>query len=118
MTEDFVTIIEAVGDSWPAALVVVVGILAVVWMKSLPNLKNLSEKVDEVHHEVYPNSGKSMADAVFRTAEGVESVKADLAGTNNRLAALEAWQVEHEKFAQETIRRLLDMNQQTADPPS
>lgn len=39
----------------------------------------------------------------------IEELLISVADTNDRLATLEAWRVEHEEFSQELVRRLLDM---------
>lgn len=44
----------------------------------------------------------------------IEELLISVADTNDRLATLEAWRIEHEEFSQELVRRLLDM-QQAAD---
>lgn len=42
----------------------------------------------------------------------IEELLVGMADANKRLTDLEVWRVEHEEFAQELVRRLLDMQEQ------
>ena len=64
--EDIATVLAAVGDSWPTALVVVAAIGAWLGSKALPHLKEIKEAVQDVKHEMHPNSGGSLRDSVDR----------------------------------------------------
>jgi hypothetical protein len=91
-----VRIIEAVGDSWPAALVLIAGVIGFVAWKALPHLKDIKGSLEAVNHQVHNNSGKSLKDAADRADRGVEELKqmmsdhmADANVDRERLAALE-----------------------------
>jgi len=65
-TEDVVTILSAVGDSWPAAIVLVALVGGFVAVRALPRLKEITESLQVLRHEMKPNSGKTVRDAVDR----------------------------------------------------
>lgn len=64
--DDVVLILEAVGDSWPAALVVIAGIIAFVLIKAMPKLNEIINSLKIVKHEFNNNSGKTLRDAIDR----------------------------------------------------
>jgi hypothetical protein len=64
--EDIATIISAVGDSWPAALALIAAVIGFVAWKALPILKDIASKAEDIRHQVHPNSGKSLRDAINR----------------------------------------------------
>lgn len=63
---DVVTVLEAVGDSWPAAIVLVTLVGGFVAVRALPRLKDITESLNVLRHEMKPNSGKTVRDAVDR----------------------------------------------------
>ncbi|WP_036967818.1 hypothetical protein [Promicromonospora kroppenstedtii] len=63
---DVVTVLEAVGDSWPAAIVLVTLVGGFVAVRALPRLKDITESLQVLRHEMAPNSGKTVRDAVDR----------------------------------------------------
>lgn len=63
---DVVTVLEAVGDSWPAAIVLVTLVGGFVAIRALPRLKEITESLKVLRHEMNPNSGKTVRDAVDR----------------------------------------------------
>jgi len=65
-TEDVVTILSAVGDSWPAASVLVALVGGFVAVRARPRLKEITESLQVLRHEMKPNSGKTVRDAVDR----------------------------------------------------
>lgn len=71
-TEDVVTILTAVGDSWPAALVLVTLVGGFVAIRALPRLKDITESLQVLRHEMKPNSGKTIRDAVDRLERSQE----------------------------------------------
>lgn len=77
--DDVVTVLEAVGDSWPAAVVVVALVAGFVAWRVLPRLKEVAEAVQALRHEMAPNSGKTLRDAVDRLERAQE--------TNTRMLA-------------------------------
>ncbi len=88
--EDIATILNAIGDSWPAALCLIAGVIGFVAWRALPYLKDIKDKTADVHHEMYANSGKSLRDAVNR-------IEADGKATQEALAdhlaqSAEVWQ--------------------------
>ncbi|MEU4361195.1 hypothetical protein [Promicromonospora sp. NPDC023987] len=83
--DDIATVLEAIGDSWPAALVVIAGVIGFVAWKALPYLKDIRDKTADVHHEMYPNSGKSLRDQMNR---------------------IEAWTIQHQAESEEDRERL------------
>lgn len=93
--EDIATVLEAVGDSWPTALVVVAAIGAWLGSKALPHLKEIKEAVQDVKHEVHNNSGSSMRDAVDRIEEATENTAATLAA---HIEDSDKWRAEIEEL--------------------
>jgi hypothetical protein len=77
-TDDAVKILEAVGDSWPAAIVVVCGIAGFIALRALPRLREITESLKVLRHEFDNNSGKTMRDAVDRIEKTGEETKAAL----------------------------------------
>lgn len=67
--EDIATVLSAVGDSWPAAVVVVALVAAFIAVRALPKLKEITESLRVLRHEMNPNSGKTVRDAVDRIEE-------------------------------------------------
>lgn len=65
-TDDVVTILAAVGDSWPAAIVLVTIVGGFVAVRALPKLKDITESLKVLKHEMRPNSGKTIRDAIDR----------------------------------------------------
>ncbi|WP_419707667.1 hypothetical protein [Promicromonospora sp. NFX87] len=76
--EDAAVILAAIGDSWPAALVVIAGVIGFIAYKALPLLKDIRDKTEAVHHETQNNSGSTMKDAVDRTETAVADLAAKL----------------------------------------
>jgi hypothetical protein len=75
--DDFLQIIEVVGDSWPAAIVVVALVIGFIAWRALPRLRDIADVMKDLRHEMYPNSGKSLRDAVNRIErQGVETKNA------------------------------------------
>lgn len=64
--EDIATVLSAVGDSWPAAVVVVALVAAFIAVRALPKLKEITDSLKVLKHEMEPNSGKTVRDAVDR----------------------------------------------------
>lgn len=64
--EDFATVLSAVGDSWPAAIVVVAAVIAVVAWRALPQLVAIRGDVRDVRHEFSSNSGTTLRDGIDR----------------------------------------------------
>jgi hypothetical protein len=77
-TDDVVKVLEAVGDSWPAAIVFVAGVAGVIAWKAIPRLREIADVLKDVRHEMNPNSGKSMRDAVDRIEVQVAETKTAL----------------------------------------
>lgn len=71
-TDDVVTILAAVGDSWPAAIVLVTLVGGFVAIRALPRLKEITESLKVLRHEMRPNSGKTIRDAVDRLEKSQE----------------------------------------------
>ena len=92
-TDDVVTILEAVGDSWPAAIVIVAGIAGFIAVRALPRLKDIAEGLKAVRHEFGPNSGKTLRDAVDRLERGQETNTRMLA---EHIAEDQAWKTQAE----------------------
>ena len=65
-TDDVVAILAAVGDSWPAAIVLVAAIAGFIAIRALPRLKEIAESLQVLLHEMKPNSGKTARDAIDR----------------------------------------------------
>lgn len=89
---DIATVLTAVGDSWPAAIVVLAFVIGFVFWKALPYLKDIA-------HELHPNSGRSLRDAVDRIeaktneqattlADHIEASEADRADLRARIEAV------------------------------
>lgn len=77
--QDIATILEAVGDSWPAALVLLaLAACFIVWRLS-PRLARMDRELGAVKHEMQPNSGKTLRDAVNRMEKllNAQAVKLD-----------------------------------------
>lgn len=70
-TDDAVKILEAVGDSWPAAVTAVVIVLGIIAWRALPHLKGISEGMKQVRHEFTNNSGTTLKDAIDRIEKKV-----------------------------------------------
>lgn len=70
-TEGVVTILEAVGDSWPAAIVLVALVAGFVAIRALPRLNEIIEGLKAVRHEFTNNSGSTLKDAVDRIEKRV-----------------------------------------------
>lgn len=70
--DDLVTILAAVGDSWPAAIVLVTLVGGFVAIRVLPRLKDITESLQVLRHEMRPNSGKTIRDAVDRLEKSQE----------------------------------------------
>ena len=71
MSADDVTGLLSGVQTWQqvaALLVLVIGFLAWRW------LKGVAAQIQDVHHEVHPNSGKSLADAVNRIDANVNNL--------------------------------------------
>lgn len=73
-----VKVLEAVGDSWPAAVVLVALVAGIVALRALPRLKDITESLKVLRHEFDNNSGKTMRDAVDRIEKTGEETKAAL----------------------------------------
>lgn len=80
--EDIATILSAVGDSWPTAVVVVAGVAGVVAMRALPRLTEIRDTVREVRAQFKPNGGSSARDQLNR-------IEARQKEHGDRLTALE-----------------------------
>src|SRR3546814_13224303 len=74
-TDDAVKILEAVGDSWPAAIVVASLVVGVIAWRALPRLREIVEVMKDVAHELKPHSGKSQRDAIDRIDKRCEETK-------------------------------------------
>ncbi|WP_036963668.1 hypothetical protein [Promicromonospora kroppenstedtii] len=95
--EDIALVLAAIGDSWPAALVFIAGVIGFVVWKALPYLKDIQRLAKGIDHQVNNNSGKSLKDAADRADRGIAEVKqmlidhiADAAKDSERIEALEA----------------------------
>src|SRR3546814_7108485 len=64
--------------SWPAASVVVSLVVGVIAWRALPRLREIVEVMKDVAHELKPNSGKSLRDAIDRIEKRGEETKAAL----------------------------------------
>lgn len=80
--EDIATVLSAVGDSWPAAVVIVAGVAGFVAVRTLPRLTEIRDIAREVRAQFKPNGGSSARDQLNR----IESLQQD---HSVRLAALE-----------------------------
>lgn len=80
--EDIATILASVGDSWPAALVLMAGAACFIVWRISPRLARMNRELGDVKHEMQPNSGKTLRDSADRTERIVES----LAGKFDELA--------------------------------
>jgi len=80
--EDIATVLSAVGDSWPAAVVVVAAVAGFVAMRALPRLDEIRDITKEVRAQFKPNGGSSARDQLNR----IEALQKDHGA---RLAALE-----------------------------
>lgn len=75
--DDVVRVLEVVGDSWPAAIVVCAAVAGFIAWRALPRLREIADAMKAVLHELKPNSGKSLRDAVNRIErQGVETKNA------------------------------------------
>lgn len=81
--EDIATVLAAVGDSWPTAVVVVAGVAGFVAVRALPRLTEIRDMTKEVRAQFKPNGGSSVRDALNRIEQRQED-------HSRRLAALEA----------------------------
>lgn len=80
--EDIATVLSAIGDSWPAAIVVVAGVAGFVALRALPRLTEIRDIAKEVRAQFKPNGGSSARDQLNR----IEARQKD---HGDRLAALE-----------------------------
>ncbi len=80
--EDIATVLEAIGDSWPAAIVVVAAVAGFVALRALPRLTEIRDITKEVRAQFKPNGGSSARDQLNR----IEALQKD---HSKRLAALE-----------------------------
>lgn len=83
-------------DSWPAAVAVVVLILALLvvpqvgaWVQARRSAAAVHEVRTMLHHEVNPNSGGSLRDAVDRLEVGVRDQSEQTRALAARVSALE-----------------------------
>jgi len=94
------------------ALVAVAGFIAVFW-RLFKKLGALSEgimgkpAVTDYADQVVEKAVPSLQARVGK----IEELLVGMADAHSRLTLLEAWQIEHERFSQDVVRRLLD-NQQ------
>lgn len=94
------------------AVVAVGGFVAVFW-RLFKRLEALSEgimgkpAVTDLAGETVEKAIPSLQARVGK----IEELLVGMADANNRLTALESWQIEHERFSQDVVRRLLDMQQ-------
>jgi vacuolar-type H+-ATPase subunit E/Vma4 len=99
-TDDAVKILEAVGDSWPAAVVVVSLVVGFIAVRALPRLKEIVEGLREVRHEFTNNSGKTVRDAIDRIEKRVneqgEALDAHIVEARGRDEADLAWKAQVE----------------------
>lgn len=86
--QDIATVLAAVGDSWPAAVVVVALVAAFIAVRTLPKLKEITESLQVLRHEMRPNSGKTIRDAVDRLERSQEIQTTMLA---EHIAEDQAW---------------------------
>uniref|UniRef100_UPI003F497E6E hypothetical protein n=1 Tax=Promicromonospora sp. CA-291202 TaxID=3240016 RepID=UPI003F497E6E len=80
--EDIATVLEAIGDSWPAAIVVVAGVAGFVALRALPRLNEIRDIAKEVRAQFSTNGGSTARDQLDR----IEALQQD---HSVRLAALE-----------------------------
>jgi hypothetical protein len=80
--EEIATVLAAIGDSWPAAIVVVAAVAGVVALRALPRLTEIRDIAKEVRAQFKPNGGASARDQLNR----IENRQKD---HSRRLAALE-----------------------------
>lgn len=80
--EDIATVLSAIGDSWPAAIVVVAGVAGFVALRALPRLNEIRDIAKEVRAQFKPNGGSSARDQLNR----IEARQKD---HGDRLAVLE-----------------------------
>lgn len=94
-TDDLVKVIEAVGDSWPAAIVVVAALVAFLAWRALPRLKEIVEGLTEIRHEFTNNSGSTLKDAIDRIETKVndqgDALDAHIVESKGREEADLAW---------------------------
>src|SRR3546814_19338702 len=76
-TDDVVKILEAVGDSWPAAVVMVSIVAGAIAFRALPRLKEIAESLKMLRHEFDNNSGKTLRDAVDRIEKTGEETRSE-----------------------------------------
>lgn len=67
--EDIATVLSAIGDSWPAAIVVVAGVAGFVALRALPRLTEIRDIAREVRAQFKPNGGKTAHDQLNRIEE-------------------------------------------------
>jgi hypothetical protein len=67
--EEIATVLSAIGDSWPAAVVVVAGVAGVVALRALPRLTEIRDIAKEVRAQFKPNGGSSARDQLNRIEE-------------------------------------------------
>lgn len=94
-TDDVVRVLAAVGDSWPAAIVFVAGIGGFIAIRALPRLKEITESLQVLKHEMAPNSGKTVRDAVDRIERRVveqgDALDAHIVEARERDEADQVW---------------------------
>lgn len=80
--EDIAIVLEAIGDSWPAAIVVVAGVAGFVALRALPRLTEIRDIAKEVRAQFSTNGGSTARDQLDR----IEALQQD---HSVRLAELE-----------------------------
>jgi SAM-dependent MidA family methyltransferase len=100
--EDIATVLSAVGDSWPAAIVVVAIVGGVIAVRALPKLKEITEVLGKLRHEMEPNSGKTLRDAVNRieatVTEQTAALDAHIVESRGRAEERQAWEAQVEEL--------------------
>lgn len=98
--DDIATVLSAVGDSWPAAIVVVALVAGFIALRALPRLNEITDAVKVLQHEMKPNSGKTVRDAVDRIEQRVtevsDSLDAHIVESKGRAEADQAWKAQVE----------------------
>jgi SAM-dependent MidA family methyltransferase len=100
--DDVATVLSAVGDSWPAAIVVVAIVGGVIAVRALPKLKEITEALGALRHEMKPNSGKTIRDAIDRIEatlnEQTEALDAHIVESKGRAEADQQWKAQVEEI--------------------
>ena len=100
--DDLVTVLAAVGDSWPAAIVLVALVGGFVAIRALPRLKDITESLQVLRHEMKPNSGKTVRDAVDRIEQRVveqgNALDAHIVEARDRAEADQEWKGQVEEL--------------------